>query len=96
MRGRGAGAPREPLPPLTTPALFFPSLGNPQACCYICKQILEVEDFAVDASKASGRKSICRACDRAKSRAYYLANRERKLAAANERARRLRDGSGGA
>ena len=40
--------------------------------------------------RALGRKSICRACDRAKSRAYYLANRERKSAAANERDRRLR------
>ena len=46
--------------------------------------------FAPDGSKASGFKSICRDCDCEKLRRYYAANRERKLAAANERNARKR------
>jgi hypothetical protein len=34
----------------------------------------------VDRSKASGRKSVCKECDAAKSRAYYAENRERVIA----------------
>jgi hypothetical protein len=48
--------------------------------CYACHEELPIEEFAPDGSKSSGRKSICRGCDRAKSRRYYDANRERKLA----------------
>jgi hypothetical protein len=47
--------------------------------CPKCGQMRPLSEFALDRSKASGRKSHCRDCDRAKSRAYYVANRERKL-----------------
>jgi hypothetical protein len=47
--------------------------------CAKCGQTRPLTEFAVDRSKASGRKSLCLACDRMKSRAYYVANRERKL-----------------
>ena len=50
------------------------------ACCYACKRDKPVGEFSPDSSKASGRSSICRACDRAKSRRYYAQNRERVLA----------------
>jgi hypothetical protein len=54
--------------------------------CYSCRCELELPAFARDASKGSGYKSICRACDRERSREYYRANRERKLAKAKARA----------
>ena len=53
--------------------------------CYACERALNSAAFAPDGSKASGFKSICRDCDCEKLRRYYAANRERKLAAANER-----------
>ena len=62
-----------------------PAGGALASTCYRCRRFLPVEAFAADKSKASGRKSICRACDRAKSRAYYVANRERKIAAVKAR-----------
>lgn len=48
--------------------------------CPKCERELLIGEFARDRSKASGHKSICKACDREKSRRYYEANRERKLA----------------
>jgi hypothetical protein len=45
--------------------------------CYRCGETKPVEEFARDRSKASGRKSLCKACDNAKSKDYYAANRER-------------------
>jgi hypothetical protein len=39
--------------------------------CYACERRRPVEEFAPDPSKGSGLKSICRPCDRAKSRRYY-------------------------
>jgi len=33
-----------------------------------------------EGSTGDGRKSICRACDRVKAKAYYQANREKVLA----------------
>jgi len=58
--------------------------------CPVCKQDKEPEDFYIDRSKASGLRSPCKACDLEKSRAYYQANRESKLArakAGNDRRR---------
>lgn len=48
--------------------------------CPQCERWLEIDQFAPDATKANGRKSACRACDNAKSRRYYKANRGRVLA----------------
>jgi hypothetical protein len=58
--------------------------------CYSCDRTRPAHDFARDRSKGSGMKSICKPCDNAKSRRYYVANRKRKLAKANARAVRLR------
>jgi hypothetical protein len=55
-------------------------LTEPVARCYACGEDKPVGEFSPDSSKASGRSSICRACDRAKSRRYYAQNRERVLA----------------
>ena len=51
--------------------------------CPRCGKAKPVSDFARDASKASGRKSHCKACDAAKSRRWYAdpKNRVKKLAA---------------
>jgi hypothetical protein len=39
--------------------------------CYACNRDRDRSEFAPDRSKASGYKSICRLCDRAKSKRYY-------------------------
>ena len=46
---------------------------------------MPVEDVARDRTKASGYKGFCKACDNAKSRRYYEANRERRLASGAKR-----------
>jgi hypothetical protein len=55
-------------------------LTEPVARCYACGEDKPVGEFSPDSSKASGRSSIRRACDRAKSKRYYRDNRERVLA----------------
>jgi hypothetical protein len=55
--------------------------------CPGCGCTLTLVDFAIDRSKASGRKSICLKCDRASSKAHYQANREEKLAKMEARRR---------
>lgn len=57
--------------------------------CPRCGRSLPLEDFPVDRSKASGRKSWCRSCDNAKSHAYYAANRETVLEKAAARRGRV-------
>ena len=70
--------------PFTRLSTFFPRRRRSRvmASCYACGLELPDSAFARDASKASGHKAICLVCDRAKSRAYYERNRERKIAAA--------------
>jgi hypothetical protein len=58
---------------------------NPTKSRSVCGDVLELEDFPRDRSKADGRKSICKACDRVKAKAYYEANREQVLARASAR-----------
>lgn len=48
--------------------------------CPRCDSPKAVDAFAIDKSKASGRKSICLACDRVKSKAYYARKPERSAA----------------
>jgi hypothetical protein len=55
--------------------------------CPKCDRELTVDDFAVDRGKRGGRKSLCKECDRAKARAYYVANRERVIARVRARKR---------
>jgi hypothetical protein len=54
--------------------------------CYACHKELPAEAFARDAAKASGHASICKPCDREKSRRYYREHREEKLAKVKARA----------
>lgn len=54
--------------------------AQPTAVCPKCSRELPLAQFASDRWKASGHKSWCKSCDNAKSRAYYEANYERKLA----------------
>ena len=42
--------------------------------CPKCGALTERDGFAIDRSKASGRKSHCKACDRARRNAYYAAH----------------------
>ena len=44
--------------------------------CPRCGVVTEEDGFGVDHSKASGRKSHCRECDRRRGRAYYAAHRD--------------------
>ncbi len=50
-----------------------------EAHCYRCGP-RPVAEFARDRSKASGRKSICKSCDAAKSASYYAKNSARVIA----------------
>jgi len=53
--------------------------------CPRCGEVKPIGAFYGDNSKSNGRGFICKACDLAKSRAYYQANREAKLAKAKAR-----------
>jgi hypothetical protein len=44
--------------------------------CPKCQEALDLSEFAVDRSKASGRKSHCKSCDNARTRRYYRQNSE--------------------
>jgi hypothetical protein len=50
------------------------------ATCYACGESKPLDEFYPDASKAAGRMSRCRACDREKARRYYRQHREEVLA----------------
>src|SRR5215218_8667722 len=46
------------------PVIIPPPLPPDVAPCYICGRVLPVSEFSRDRSKASGRASRCRSCDR--------------------------------
>ena len=56
--------------------------ADPLRYCATCDRTLSGESFGRDASKASGLKSICLECDRAKARAYYDRKRQGRKGAA--------------
>lgn len=69
--------------------------GIPPRCpevarCYRCEASKPLDQFARDRSKASGRKSICKSCDKAKGKRYYAENGERAKARVNARNAELR------
>ena len=49
------------------------------ARCYACQRELPPKEFSPDRSKSSGRKSICRECDRKKLADWYQRNRHRRV-----------------
>lgn len=55
----------------------------------MCKRVggkdLPLTDFVPDKAKASGYASRCKFCDREKVQAYYVANREARIAASQAR-----------
>jgi hypothetical protein len=51
----------------------MPSYPKP---CPSCGVVTAESDFAVDRSKASGRRSYRKACDRRRGRAYYDAHKD--------------------
>lgn len=53
--------------------------------CGDCGEVKPVEEFARRSDRPSGRCSRCKPCDRAKAKAYYAANRERRIAYYAER-----------
>jgi hypothetical protein len=62
-----------------------------EARCYRCEEFRPVSEFAGDKSKASGRKSICKRCDREKSKRYYYSNLEKARRRSRDANRRRRD-----
>jgi transcriptional regulator NrdR family protein len=44
--------------------------------CPKCGVMTEEDDFGVDRSKASGRRSYCKECDRRRGSAYYAEHRD--------------------
>jgi hypothetical protein len=59
---------------------------SPTKRCSECRTVKPLGEFARDASKRSGYGALCRACDSARGKARYAANREAQLAKANARA----------
>jgi hypothetical protein len=58
---------------------FQPFDDSTEKTCARCGLLRPLGEFVRDASKRVGRGSICRDCDREKSRAYYLEHREQVL-----------------
>lgn len=48
--------------------------------CWRCELTLPVSAFGSDRTKPSGLRTVCRECDRDKSRRYYAANRAKRAA----------------
>lgn len=48
--------------------------------CSRCDRALSADDFARDKHKPTGVKSWCKACDNERSKAYYAANRDARIA----------------
>jgi hypothetical protein len=44
--------------------------------CSKCGVVTAEEDFGVDRSKASGRTSHCKTCDRERGKAYYAEHKD--------------------
>jgi hypothetical protein len=73
-------------PDTTTEQAPNPGKRYPRACSR-CRVLTAEEGFALDRSKASGRRSHCKACDRRRGRACYDAReaaRQAELAALAE------------
>jgi len=64
---------------------FQPFDDSTEKVCARCGESRPLGEFISDASKRVGRGSICKCCDREKSRAYYVAHRETVLAKAAAR-----------
>lgn len=58
----------------------MPTQTTDSAPCRRCHQQLPVESFVKDRSKASGYATICKSCDNARSKDYYVAHREKRSA----------------
>jgi hypothetical protein len=67
---RGSGCP---------PVRGVVSVAELATCCR-CGKERPLEEFARDASKASGRKGRCKSCDNARCRDYYARNRDKVIA----------------
>lgn len=59
-------------------------MTEPTRQCPKCGERRAESEFSRDRSRSSGYKSLCKPCDRAKSAAYYAANRELKRSGYHE------------
>ena len=59
--------------------------------CPKCGEVRDCDEFARDASKRDGRKSVCKTCNRARAQAYYEANREKVIARVQARNAKVRN-----
>lgn len=86
-QGGGNGKPTPSASTLAPHQVSLPVVPKSagKARCYRCQQSKPLAEFARDKSKATGRKSICKDCDKAKSRRYYTENAERVIARVIER-----------
>jgi hypothetical protein len=68
----GGVAPRFASSEMTPRSPQYPrGSKNGKCVCRKCRQELPETDFAADASKPTGRATICRPCDRTRSQNYY-------------------------
>lgn len=63
---------------------YRPQSDEDEKRCHGCGESKPVEEFVRDASKRGGLASLCRVCDRERSKRYYSENREAVLARAAE------------
>jgi hypothetical protein len=70
--------------------MFVMRDGSPIQKCYGCGELKPAEDFAWRRKRRNQRDSFCRECRAAYKRRHYLANKERYVANARERKRRIR------
>jgi transcription elongation factor Elf1 len=66
-------------------------MNNASHICPRCGDAQPVSAFYSDKSKSNGRRFICKSCGLERSRAYYRANREEKLAKVKAYQARVRD-----
>lgn len=70
---------RPGLEVMTRDQLLLPNENNeelPLKTCRVCRMTLPLTDFSVDRSKRDTRNTICKICDRQKSKDFYRNNPE--------------------
>ena len=91
LSGSQAPIARHPLPDHARRNVRFTCHAFSMKICHDCQQVKPLSDFNKNACKRDGLQTTCRACQRKRSRTYYVRNRKRmvrQIIAARARRRR--------
>ena len=71
---------------------MWDNVTEEQVRCTKCREDLPISEFAADRSKALGRRSWCKPCERENSRRYYVEHRAAVIArvSAQQKSKRAR------